>query len=242
VPAFTSEAAHRNMYIRRYGMTEGLRRHSAIHSGKSASQAKAISGNEEPGQVDEVGPAPEGGGEGGNFLTRHYGPLPGWGWAVSIGAAVILFIIIRKNKSTSSSNLSSQTNASGLFGSPGTPAYQANVGGYDSATADSVLGQIQQSLATTQQGVNQLPTSSQIGQLISTTPAPVAVPNPNNAPIQAPDAATAYITGQYENILNRMPDAAGQTYWLQKYYTLGPQGEAQLFNQAAQNELSQRKK
>jgi Domain of unknown function (DUF4214) len=227
MPAFTNEQAHLRMYQQRYGTIEGAQRHSMAHGESTASQTIPM---HQEGGGGEVAPS-AGQPGGGNIFTRHYGPLPGWGWLAVVAGAGLVFYLYKQGQSASSTT----SNVAGA-----TPASAANSGGYTSSPIASSLQGLQSSIGDLTNSVNQLPTSGQIAQTISTTPSPIAVPNPTNAPITANNPQSALITAQYENVLGRMPDAQGAAYWQNVLLTQGPTAEAQQFNASAQKELSQK--
>jgi hypothetical protein len=201
--------------------------------------------------------------EGANFLTHKLGPLPMWGWIVSVGAGAGIFWYVKSKAAasgTAAQTSATQTSAPDVFGASGYPSsvQASNVGGYDYAPADSFLQQLQGELGTIQGSTAATQTAvtttgvplSTTGQqqvqqaassAISTTPPPVTVATaPGQAPVTASNPLEAAIESQYQLVLGRAADPSGLSFWENYYVTQGPQAEAQAFNAAAQKELASR--
>lgn len=180
----------------------------------------------------------EGPRRGGNFLTRKVGPLPMWGWIAAVAVGVGVFVWRKRQNAAAATgappgNTGTVNAAPDVFGASGYQGYSPGqqVGGYDQASSDSFLQQLQGQLSGIQSGVQLNPAGvGQVTSVVSTTPSPVAVPNPQNAPITAANPIDATIESQYQQIAGRPSDPAGLAYWRSVYLTQGPQAEAQQFS------------
>lgn len=154
----------------------------------------------------------------GEILTKKVGPLPMWGWAVGVGGLGFVVLKIRGAKASTATSTSPSTATSGAQYSTGTNGTQgANLGGYDSSSADSQLMGLQAAAGNTQTAVAALQSQvGQIGQQLSSLPV-VAQPNAPQAPVSTPSPAPSQMLG---SIIGRA-DSAWKT-GLGEYYLVTP--------------------
>jgi hypothetical protein len=202
------------------------------------------------------------------FLTKKVGPLPVWGWGgiVAVGLGGILYLRSKSASSTASTTpavaggtmaagsgatgftedqlgqltglvngevASALANAApGTSPTVGTGTATNPLAAYVNQEYTDLLGRPADTAGATG-WVNQLlggQTSSQQFLAIESTP--------EAATYAAQNQGVGFITGQYEDVLGRQPDAAGLAYWQGQLAKVGASGESAQFLQAAQPELT----
>ena len=89
----------------------------------------------QPAGTERPPAPPRGGGAGGNFLTRKYGGVPGWGWVaiVSLIAGGVIWYVQRRKQ-----NAASNTTSSAAAGPTQATCYDANGNTVDCADPSAV--------------------------------------------------------------------------------------------------------
>ena len=91
-------------------------------------------------------PAPK---AGGNFFTKKYGPLPGWGWLALAATGGVVFIWYRNRKAAAAATTTSATTAAG------TAATDTGNPGADTAALQSEIQQLQGAESEQEQDITQ---------------------------------------------------------------------------------------
>lgn len=199
------------------------------------------------------------------FLKRKYGPLSGWAWALIAAVGIGFIILVRKRRSGGSSQAASAPVGTPV-GSGATGFTQDQLGQLQGIVNGSVASAYANNAPGGGTASSTGPTTNPLAQYVNseytnllgrsgdtsgvtywtnqllggqtTQQQFTAFEGTQEAANYAQTNPTGFITGQYETLLNRQPDAAGLAYWQSYLQTHGVTNESATFLQAAQPEIN----